>query len=138
MNIFKWASLAIVTATLVAPCFADCKINIKVKNVGNYQVQIINSTDSTGAKVKGGTWRPLNNGYWLKNEITFWMNPGVTKGDDYSATFGGCDANRQYRIIYYCEAGPQKGSSFTKYFPSATDYTTQQTFTINLGGLCNE
>lgn len=119
---------------------AGCKLNVYVKNIGKIPLDVFNFQNSaeTGVKSKMGTWRPLIRGKWepaIQGDLgqeRFSLAPGQRKGDDYAAGFG-CGAKRRYRITYMCMSGTLKGKHFTDYYPSANDWTEQQTVTIPLG-----
>ena len=127
----KKVILGLMVLASVYEASAGCKINIFVKNTGDYNINVQNYSSSTGVKSKGGFWKALDTGSWFHRDSTIWTHPGERKGDDFSAAFG-CGVNRRYRIKYDCLNGPKGGSSFTEYFPSSTGWTTRQSFTVKL------
>lgn len=125
-------SMAIFLSVGAYNAIAGCKINVFIKNTGNYSLDVSNFTSLTGVKTKMGVYRGLHKGYWFSSDDWVEVDAGARKGDDYAADFG-CNKKRRYRIKYYCRGGAQNGSSFTKYYPSTSGWTEKQSLTIKVG-----
>ena len=118
---------------------AGCKLNVYVKNVGKYPLDVFNfkRNAETGVKSKMGVWRGLVKGNWepaTQGDLgveRFSVLPSRRKGDDYDAGFG-CGVNRRFRIKYMCMSGPNRGNHFTEYYPGQKSWTRNQTVIIPL------
>lgn len=112
------------------PAMSACYIDLDVKNTGERSIEITNNWISA-LKVKGGTWRTLKNAWWFYYDSTITVAAGDREGDQLRTTFG-CNAKRRYRINYKCKGGQYAGRSFTKYFPSTSGWTTDQSPLIKI------
>lgn len=119
--------------------YAGCNINLLYKNVSDKNILIHkhDKNHSTAIKSKNGTWKRLANRSWIpyisNHSIHMIVRSNEKIGTTYKATFG-CNAKRRYRIVYSCG----NGGVFTKYYPSSSGWTKNQTVTIPVGELCKE
>ena len=116
-----------------APAQAGCRINVGVKNTSAQQISV--GRHASRVKSKGGTWRSLGTGYWgssFGDYGWFILDNGEQYIDRYKAAFR-CGAKRRYRFSIRCN-DPATGTDvvITHYYPSATTWTTQQSFVANL------
>ena len=111
------ASCMLVFGMGIASSYAGCKITIEIVNKTSRSI-IIDKKDSK-VKIKGGTWRKIG-----KNNTE--VRGGEKVSIPFNATFG-CKKKRQYRISW-----SGQGEGGTKYHPSTTGFTTNQTVKINI------
>lgn len=114
-------------AGLVLPtsqAHAGCDINVSVRNADSAEFDIRPSIQKV--KIKGGTWRRLDKGYWGSGN-RFEVDAGETYTDVYQAGFG-CNKKRRYRFWIDCPDGSHR----SVYYPSANGWTERQSFTASL------
>lgn len=119
-------------ATLLAPtaALAACQFTVNVNNPAD--AESIAHVTKLGVKVKGGTWRNIQQG---GKRV---LSAGQTYTESFKPTISGdCDANRRYRAKVKCKKeGGLLGFSSTvskgwRYTPSETGWISRETVNID-------
>ena len=108
-------------ALLAAPAAqAECNLTLFVSNSGSHpisvrvnDVEVRSRTGIAGVLQAWGPWRRAARGGWFDDRTRLDIAPGTSARDAFVGDFA-CSDQRQLRVTYRCEGGPQAGSSHTR------------------------
>jgi hypothetical protein len=135
---------------------AQCPIRLDVVNDGPQPIWVANDASTgqgTAVRVENGFWRSLINGQWRPvtrqtdggdpNQNDEWyyflLEPGESTGDVLRLAFS-CQAPRQYKFEYFCDAGPDDGERMYDYFPADDSWASRSqtdSNAISIGARCD-